>query len=102
MNKKDKRKWPALRLEIWEEREHISELSGKPLLPRNHMLWYHQFLHVLPHDTYPSEGLNKDNIMLALPEEHERQNEFDAFNKRFEELRSKHNRESKYNYGKWT
>jgi hypothetical protein len=90
MRKGDKKKWPALRLEIWEEREHISDLTGKPLLNRQHPLWNWQFLHVLAHGPYPEYGLNKDNIILALPWEHERQEEFEVFHQKKDELRSQY------------
>ena len=101
MRKQDKPKWRKLRLEIWGERPHVSELSGKPLLPHGHPFWHHQFLHVLPHGKYASEALNKDNIMLALPEEHERQNEFEAFNIKADELRRLHNKNNSLCYGKF-
>ena len=42
---------------IWETREHISELSGKPLYHRNHDLWHWQFLHVLPKGHYKAYKL---------------------------------------------
>ena len=76
--------------EIWDEREHISELSGKPLLPTSHMKWHWQFLHVLPKGSYPKWKFNKKNIILALPEEHERQNEYEIFNEKYEQLRQQY------------
>jgi hypothetical protein len=71
---------------IWSEREHFSELTNKPLLPLHHPKWHWQFLHVLNKLRFPSLRLEKRNIMLALPEEHERQDSFLAFEKRKEEL----------------
>lgn len=65
--------------EIWKERPHHSELSGKKLLGKSHPQWHHQFLHVLNKGRYPHYKLNKDNILLALPEEHDRQDEFEVF-----------------------
>lgn len=93
MRKGDRAKWPALRLEIWEEREHISELTGKPLFNENHPLWKWQFLHVLAHGPYPEYGLNKDNIMLALPHEHEHQEEHELFHQRKQELKERYYRD---------
>lgn len=101
MRQADRNKWPALRMEIWEERDHVSELTGKPLFPYGHFLWKNQFLHVLPHGKYASEALNKRNIMLGLPEEHDKQNEFPAFNDRRDELQREHNKKSIYSYGKF-
>jgi len=36
---------------IWENRSHNSELSGKKLLPKSHIQWHWQFLHVLSKGT---------------------------------------------------
>lgn len=58
----------------------VSDLSGKRLLPIHHWQWHWQFLHVLSKNTYPKWKLNPNNILLGLPEEHERQNQFDLFN----------------------
>jgi hypothetical protein len=86
--------------EIWEEREHVSELSGKPLLPKGHYQWHWQFLHVLSKGSYPSYRLNKENIMLALPEEHAIQERFPAFIEKRDELRRKYHGERKVPYYK--
>jgi len=72
---------------IWETRPHISELSGDPLLPKGHFKWHWQFLHVLPKGSYQSYKLNPDNILLALPHEHEKQEQYKAFNDKKEVLR---------------
>lgn len=90
MRKADKKKWPALRLEIWNEREHVSELSGRPLFNRTHPLWNWQFLHVLAHGPYPEYGLKKENIILALPYEHENQEQYEVFNERKQELKQQY------------
>lgn len=73
-------------LEIWNERDHVSELSGKALLPINHAQWHWQFLHVLNKGRFPSMKYNKRNILLALPEEHEHQDRFSKFEERKIEL----------------
>jgi len=69
-------------LEIWDDRVHFSELSGKPLLHKGHPQWHHQFLHILGKGTHPKLRLMPENILLALPEEHDRQDTFKEFNRR--------------------
>lgn len=57
---------------IWEEREHFSVVSGKKLFPKTHYQWHWQFAHVLPKGNYTYYKLNPDNIVLLLPNEHNR------------------------------
>jgi len=78
---------------IWETREHISELTGKPLLSENHPQWHWQFLHVLSKGAYPGYKLREENILLALPEEHQHQEEYDIFHKKYAELRREYYKE---------
>lgn len=59
--------------QIWEEREHKSFLTGKPLdyhLGKN--TWFNLFAHVLSkaQNKYPKFKLYKKNIILLTPEEH--------------------------------
>ena len=82
---------------IWETRDHISELTGKPLLNQNHPQWVWQFLHILPKGTYPKYKLNPDNIILGLPEEHETQEGFLKFQDKKQELMQEYYKEF---YGK--
>lgn len=72
---------------VWQTRKHISELSGKPLLPKTNYQWHWQMLHILPKGTFPHYKLNPDNIILALPDEHDHQEWFDEFNRRKDALR---------------
>ena len=72
--------------DIWETREHKSELTGKPLFNKNHYKWHWQFLHVLPKGTYPKYKLNPDNILLALPDEHGNQETYKIFQQKKAEL----------------
>tara|TARA_R110002020_G_scaffold303189_1_gene518525 strand:- start:297 stop:569 length:273 start_codon:yes stop_codon:yes gene_type:complete len=72
---------------VWETREHVSEVSGKSLLPRSHYQWHWQFAHILSKGAYPAFKLNPNNIMLMLPEEHEKQEQYDLFNERKEALK---------------
>ena len=72
--------------EIWNEREHISEFTGKPLLPKGDYRWHHQFAHVLNKGRFPSMRLRKDNIFLCLPDEQMIQDRFEVFVERKEKL----------------
>lgn len=57
-------------LEIWAQREHVSEISGKTLLPPEHPQFHWQFLHILSKGTYPSYRLRKENIVMGTVDEH--------------------------------
>ena len=71
---------------IWETRPHVSELTGKPLLPKGHMKWHWQFLHVLNILRYKKWEFNPDNILLALPSEHDHQDQYEVFKNKQEIL----------------
>ena len=64
---------------IWNTRFHVSQLTGKPLYDKGHMLWHHHFLHILPKGTYKHWKLNPYNILLARPEEHNIQERYPYF-----------------------
>lgn len=51
--------------EIWDERPHVSEVSGEPI---QFSVWC--FSHVLGKQAYPSFRLRKDNIVLETKDEH--------------------------------
>lgn len=71
---------------IWNTREHISELSGKPLLYPNHPQWIWQFAHLLNrHHTYYI--LNPDNTLLITVDEHKNQEQYPEFIKRQDAIR---------------
>ena len=72
--------------EIWDERSHVSEFTGKPLLPKGHYQWHFQFAHVLNKGRFPSMRLRKDNIFLCLPDEQMIQDRFEVFTERKEKL----------------
>lgn len=66
--------------EIWEEREHVSEVSGAPLVdlpdnpkeePEQMTAWVRQFSHLLPKGSYRRYRLDKRNIVLKTAEEHD-------------------------------
>lgn len=71
---------------VWENRPHVSEVSGKPLFPPNHFKFHWQFAHILNHGRYPKYKFNPENIMLMLPDEHEKQDEFEVFKEKQLEL----------------
>jgi hypothetical protein len=60
-------------LKIWNERPHVSQLSGAALLPYGHIQWHWQFLHVLPKGSYPKWRLEEKNILLGTVAEHNSQ-----------------------------
>lgn len=82
-------------LEIWEDRPHLSEVSGKPLHPVGHWQWHWQFAHVLGKGSYPKYKLNPENIMLMLPEEHEKQENYQLFNERKIQLKKQYHERHK-------
>ena len=65
-------------VEIWNERPHYSEVSGKRLLPKpSHTddgawrMWVSQFSHLVPKGSYRGMRLRKENIVLKTVEEHD-------------------------------
>ena len=56
---------------IWEERPHVSEISGKPLDEFwGTMLFVNCFPHLMNKGKYPEIRLQKDCIALSTPYEH--------------------------------
>lgn len=78
---------------VWETRKHVSQLSGRALLPEGHSLWHWQFLHVLGKGAYGRYKLRTENILLGLPSEHEHQEEFGVFREKRDALRREYYRE---------
>lgn len=70
---------------LWKTRPHISELSGKPLLPKGHFQWHWQFAHILPKGSYPKWKLEAKNIVLCLPDEHTNQERYPKFKEMFDQ-----------------
>lgn len=60
----------ALFREVWNERKHMSEVSGKPLVDTDDRFWISQFSHILPKGLYPEFRLLKENIVLQTALEH--------------------------------
>lgn len=58
---------------LWENEEHISFLSGKPIpIKEGSSFWYNIFAHVLAKGKamYPNFKLYSKNIVFLTPEEH--------------------------------
>ena len=74
--------------EIWEEREHFSEVSNKFLGYEPTTTLFH---HILPRNLYPEFTLFKDNIILLTFTEHQQvENDpccFEEINRRREQLK---------------
>lgn len=68
-------------LEIWNQREHISEISGKALVGPEHKMFIWQFEHILGKGAYPKFKLYKKNIILMTWQEH-----FDITNNSIDKL----------------
>lgn len=73
--------------EIWDERPHKSEVSGKWLGKEIKTYFFH---HILPKSGCPQLKFSKKNIILLTWEEHSKvendQNAFPEINKRRDEL----------------
>lgn len=69
LHKRTKNKKSQIELfqEIWNERDHVSELSGKYLGDEMNS-WF--FAHILSKGSNPQLKFNKENIMLVTQEEH--------------------------------
>lgn len=58
-------------LEIWDERPHVSFVSGQPLDKYyGGKLFVNMFAHVLSKGAFPNFKLKKENIVLLTPFEH--------------------------------
>lgn len=77
-------------MEIWRERKHKSEISGKFLGKEPLTIFFH---HILPKSKYKNLSLNKDNIILLTFEEHQRV-EIDPFI--YEEINKRRNKLIEY------
>lgn len=59
-------------LEIWNERHHVSEISGQHLIHnKSSVFWINQFFHILPKSIYKKAKLSKENIILTTWQEHD-------------------------------
>ena len=54
-------------LQIWKKRQHLSEISGLPLVGEPLSVYFH---HILPKEKYPETSLDEENIILLTLDEH--------------------------------
>lgn len=89
---KSVKKQPAIRqisemqeffLQIWKKRQHLSEVSGLPLVGEALSTYFH---HILPKSKYPEAALDEENIILLTLNEHD-QVESDMY--RYEEINNR-------------
>jgi hypothetical protein len=78
-------------LQIWKKRQHLSEISGLPLVGEPLSVYFH---HILPKNKYPQAALDEENIILLTLNEHDQVESdiyrFDEVNKRREYLKQKY------------
>ena len=74
-------------LQIWKKRQHLSEVSGLPLVGEPLSVYFH---HILPKSKYPEAALDEENIILLTLLEHEQVESdmyrYEEVNKRREQL----------------
>lgn len=75
---------------VWNTRDHLSEVSGKPLPYKGHPQHHWIYAHILAKGPYPQYKLNPENIILLTPEEHDLQETFLEFRERKEKLKQKY------------
>ena len=56
--------------EIWFEKPHVSEISGRLLRGLDDQFWHWQFSHILSKGAFPKFKCKKENICLMTMEEH--------------------------------
>lgn len=78
-------------MDIWHERKHNSEVSGRWLGKEPLTIFFH---HILPKSKYPEATLDKDNIILLTFEEHQKVEGdptcYEEVNKRRERLKERY------------
>ncbi len=78
-------------LQIWKKRQHLSEISGLPLVGEPLSVYFH---HILPKEKYPEAALDEENIILLTLNEHDQVESdiyrFEEVNKRREYLKQKY------------
>ena len=83
----------SLFLDIWLERPHKSEVSGRWLGQEALSVFFH---HILPKEKYPEAMMDGDNIILLTFDEHTKVEQDPTFypevNKRREKLKEKYDR----------
>lgn len=80
-------------LRIWKKRQHLSEVSGLPLVGEPLSVYFH---HILPKHKYLEAALDEENIILLTLLEHEQvENDmyrYEEVNKRRELLKQKYDK----------
>lgn len=86
--------------EIWNERDHVCEVSGAVIRQFD----VRCFSHILPKGAYPRYRLLKENVKLVLPEIHQQWETGDRSDPKFEKIRERelqlkqrYNSEKRYN-----
>ena len=78
-------------LQIWKKRQHLSEISGLPLVGEPLSVYFH---HILPKEKYPQAALDEENIILLTLNEHDQVESdiyrFEEVNERREQLKQKY------------
>ena len=78
-------------LQIWKKRQHLSEVSGLPLVGEALSVYFH---HILPKEKYPQAALDEENIILLTLNEHDQVEKdiyrYEEVNKRREQLKKKY------------
>lgn len=82
---------------IYENREWKSEIDGSPLPRKGHWQWHWCFAHIIGKQAYPKYKLRESNIMLMTPTQHERQESYEIFRNKRDELKEKYHKEYNYN-----
>jgi len=80
-------------LQIWKKKQHLSEISGLPLVGEPLSVYFH---HILPKNKYPEAALDEENIILLTLNEHDQVESdiyrYEEVNKRREQLKLKYER----------
>ena len=80
-------------MEIWKKRQHLSEISGLPLVGEPLSVYFH---HIMPKEKYPELAYEESNIILLTLDEHTNvENDiykYEEINKRRESLKLKYER----------
>jgi hypothetical protein len=83
-------------MDIWQKREHYSEVSGRWLGKEARSFHFH---HILPKSKYPEAAFDEDNIILLTFEEHGKVENnptfYEEVNRRREILKEKYDRSNK-------
>lgn len=78
-------------LQIWKKRQHLSEVSGLPLIGEPLSVYFH---HIIPKEKYPEAAFDEENIILLTLNEHDQVEKdmyrYEEVNNRREQLKKKY------------